>query len=126
MFESFLLLISLFFTKAIKPSTISPKLCGGMFVAIPTAIPEDPFNNKNGSWAGRTSGSFCEPSKLFEKLTVSDPISSRKAWWAIGANLVSVYLIAAGGSLSTDPKFPCPLRVGYLVEKFCTSLTNAS
>ena len=77
-----------------------------MFVAIPTAIPDDPFNNKNGSCAGRTSGSFCEPSKLFEKLTVSDPISSRKALCAIGANLVSVYLFAAGGSLSYDPKFP--------------------
>jgi len=29
-----------------------------MFVAIPTAIPDDPFKNKNGSCAGRTSGSF--------------------------------------------------------------------
>ncbi len=77
MFESFLLLISLFSTKAINPSTISPKLWGGMFVAIPTAIPDDPFSNKNGSWAGRTSGSFCEPSKLFENFTVSEPISSR-------------------------------------------------
>ena len=46
-----------------------------MFVAIPTAIPDDPFNNKKGSWAGRTSGSFWEPSKLFEKFTVSDQIS---------------------------------------------------
>ena len=36
-------------TKAIKQSTISPRLCGGMFVAIPTAIPDDPFNNKKGS-----------------------------------------------------------------------------
>jgi len=25
---------------------------------MPTAIPDEPFNNKNGSWAGRTSGSF--------------------------------------------------------------------
>ena len=35
------------------------------------------FNNKNGNCAGRISGSFCEPSKLFEKVTVSEPISSR-------------------------------------------------
>jgi len=25
---------------------------------MPTAIPDEPFNNKNGSWAGRTSGSY--------------------------------------------------------------------
>ena len=75
---------------------------------------------------GKTSAITFKPSKLFKKLTVSVPISSRNALLAIGANLVSVYLIAAGGSLSTDPKFPCPSRAGYLVEKFCTSLTSAS
>jgi len=80
MLDSFLSLIFLFYTKATKPSTISPRLWGGIFVAIPTAIPDEPFNNKNGSWAGRTSGSFWEPSKLFEKFTVSDPISSRNPY----------------------------------------------
>ena len=54
-----------------------------MFVAIPTAMPDDPFNNKKGSWAGRISGSFCEPSKLLVKFTVSDPISSSRPLWAI-------------------------------------------
>ena len=35
----------------------SAKLCGGMFVAIPTAIPVAPFTNKFGIRAGKTSGS---------------------------------------------------------------------
>ena len=47
-----------------------------MFVAMPTAIPDEPFNNKNGV-EREEHCSFCEPSKLFEKFTVSDPISSR-------------------------------------------------
>ena len=41
----------------ISPSTISVKLCGGMFVAIPTAIPEEPFTNSAGICAGKTVGS---------------------------------------------------------------------
>ena len=35
----------------------SPKLCGGIFVAIPTAIPEDPFINNDGNDEGKTVGS---------------------------------------------------------------------
>ena len=35
---------------------------------------------------------------------------------AIFPNLVSVYLIAAGGSPSMDPKFPCPDIKGKLIE----------
>ena len=35
----------------------SPKLCGAIFVAIPTAIPEPPLTSKFGYAAGRTSGS---------------------------------------------------------------------
>jgi hypothetical protein len=31
----------------------------------------------------------------------------------------SVYRIAAGGSASTEPKFPCPWTSGYLIEKSC-------
>lgn len=34
-----------------------------------TAIPEEPFSNKFGSRAGRTDGSFCDPSKFGVKLT---------------------------------------------------------
>jgi hypothetical protein len=35
----------------------SPKLCGGILVAIPTAIPEEPFTNNAGTRAGKTVGS---------------------------------------------------------------------
>ena len=41
----------------IIPSITSDKLCGGIFVAIPTAIPDDPFTNKAGILAGKTVGS---------------------------------------------------------------------
>ena len=40
--------------------------------------------------------------------------------------LASVYLIAAGLSPSTEPKFPCPSTSGYLIVKSCASLTIAS
>ena len=36
----------------------SPKLCGGILVAIPTAIPVEPFTSKFGNLAGKTEGSF--------------------------------------------------------------------
>ena len=38
-------------------SISSPKLCGGMLVAIPTAIPVDQFINKVGREEGNTEGS---------------------------------------------------------------------
>ena len=38
-----------FLSRAIRPSTISFKLCGGILVAIPTAIPEVPFKRRKGS-----------------------------------------------------------------------------
>jgi len=41
----------------IIPSITSFKLCGGIFVAIPTAIPDDPFTNNSGILAGNTVGS---------------------------------------------------------------------
>ena len=40
------------------PSQSSPRLCGGMFVAMPTAMPDEPFRRRFGSFAGRTVGSF--------------------------------------------------------------------
>ncbi len=45
---------------AFKASIISPRLCGGILVAIPTAIPEDPLMSKLGTFVGRTAGSFKE------------------------------------------------------------------
>ena len=44
------------------PSDISRKLCGGMFVAIPTAIPALPLTSKFGKRLGNTSGSSERPS----------------------------------------------------------------
>ena len=46
----------------IQPSIISPRLCGGMFVAMPTAIPDEPFIRRFGILVGRTIGSTMEPS----------------------------------------------------------------
>ena len=43
-------------------SATSRRLCGGMLVAIPTAIPAEPFTRRFGKRAGRTVGSCREPS----------------------------------------------------------------
>ena len=43
-------------------SITSPKLCGGIFVAIPTAIPLVPEIKRFGNLAGKTTGSFSLPS----------------------------------------------------------------
>ena len=45
-----------------QPSMTSFKLCGGMLVAIPTAIPADPLINKFGSLVGKTAGSCSDSS----------------------------------------------------------------
>ena len=39
-------------------SITSPRLCGAIFVAIPTAIPEAPLTKILGYCAGRTLGSL--------------------------------------------------------------------
>ncbi len=45
-----------------RASTTSPRLWGGMLVAMPTAMPEAPLTRRLGTRAGRTSGSVSEPS----------------------------------------------------------------
>jgi hypothetical protein len=45
---------------AIVASMISSRLCGGMFVVMPTAIPVEPFISRFGSAAGRTVGSVVD------------------------------------------------------------------
>ena len=45
-----------------QPFKTSVKLCGGMFVAIPTAIPDEPLISKLGILVGKTSGIFSLPS----------------------------------------------------------------
>ena len=46
-----------FLMSSIVAVTISVKLCGGIFVAIPTAMPSEPLTNKFGKRAGKTFGS---------------------------------------------------------------------
>ena len=48
----------------IVPLTTSDKLCGGILVAIPTAIPEAPLINKLGTRVGNTVGSLSVSSKF--------------------------------------------------------------
>ena len=51
-----------FSIKARHPFIISFRLCGGIFVAIPTAIPDEPFARSNGTLVGKISGIISEPS----------------------------------------------------------------
>ena len=39
----------------------SPRLCGGMFVAMPTAMPPAPLTRRFGYFAGSTLGSSNSP-----------------------------------------------------------------
>ena len=110
---------------SIKPSITSVRLCGGIFVAIPTAIPSDPFTKRFGKTAGRTAGSFKVSSKLFVHATVSLSRSLNNSPPILDI-LDSVYLIAAALSPSTEPKFPCPWTSWCLIEKSCAILTIAS
>ena len=87
------------------PFITSVRLCGGMLVAIPTAIPEAPLINKFGILFGKTVGSFKLSSKFNCRSTVSLSISANRSS-EIFCILASVYLIAAGLSPSTDPKLP--------------------
>ena len=42
---------------ATTASMTSPTLCGGMFVAMPTAMPDEPLMRRFGTRAGSTTGS---------------------------------------------------------------------
>ena len=48
--------------KAIVAAIVSRRLCGGMFVAMPTAMPDEPLTSRFGKRAGSTGGSRSEPS----------------------------------------------------------------
>ena len=50
------------FIKATAAEATSRKLCEGISVAIPTAIPDAPLSNTNGKRAGNNLGSWNEPS----------------------------------------------------------------
>jgi hypothetical protein len=55
--------------------TTSRRLCGGMSVAMPTAMPDPPFNKRFGTRAGSIVGSSSEPSKFGAQSTVLAPSS---------------------------------------------------
>ena len=44
------------------PAATSRRLCGGMLVAMPTAMPAEPLISRFGKRAGRTVGSWLRPS----------------------------------------------------------------
>ena len=54
----------------------SRRLWGGMLVAMPTAMPEEPLTSRLGILDGRTVGSCSRSSKLGWKLTVFLSMSS--------------------------------------------------
>ena len=91
-----------FLVRVITASHTSATLCGGMFVAIPTAMPDAPLTKRFGRSAGNTVGSLSDWSKFSCQSTVSFSMSP-SMYSVIGANRHSVYLIAAGGSPSTLP-----------------------
>ena len=74
----------------IVASMISPRLWGGMFVAMPTAIPWPPLTSRLGNRLGRTVGSSVEPSKFPAMSTVSWSMSA-SICMASGDNRHSVY-----------------------------------
>ena len=43
------------------PDATSRRLCGGIRVAIPTAMPSEPFTSRFGKRAGRMTGSVVLP-----------------------------------------------------------------
>ena len=53
----------------------SVRLCGGMFVAMPTAMPLEPFTSRFGKRAGRTRGSLRVSSKFGSQSTTSFSMS---------------------------------------------------
>lgn len=78
------------------------RLCGGILVAMPTAIPDDPLSRSVGSHVNSTVGSSNDSSKLVVKSTVSFSISCRSDMLILVIR-ASVYRIAAALSPSTDP-----------------------
>ena len=73
---SSIILSSMILTMALITSR---RLCGGILVAIPTAIPVVPFTKRFGYRLGSTAGSFSVSSKLGTKSTVSLLISAKSS-----------------------------------------------
>src|SRR6056300_1339712 len=117
--------ISLSSMYALIALILSVKLCGGILVAIPTAIPEAPLTSNPGILVGSTVGSFNESSKLSCQSTVSLSISESISS-AILRIRTSVYRIAAGLSPSTLPKLPWPSTSMYRSDQSCAIRTMVS
>ena len=49
-------------SRAVRASQSSPRLCVGMLVAIPTAMPDEPLSRRFGTFVGRMAGSSRLPS----------------------------------------------------------------
>ena len=76
-----------------------------MFVAIPTAIPDEPFAKRFGKRVGITRGSTVSPLYVEIKSTASSLMPSTISM-AAGERRASVYRIAAALSPSMLPKLP--------------------
>ncbi len=76
-------------TKCSTALATSRRLCGGMLVAIPTAIPLEPLISRFGTFDGSTVGSWSRSSKLGWKSTVFLSMSSSIVT-AIGVSRASV------------------------------------
>ncbi len=68
----------LWMSRIVAVST-SERLCGGMFVAMPTAMPPEPLTSRFGNFAGNTVGSRFDSSYVGMKSTVSLLMSSRSS-----------------------------------------------
>ena len=107
-------------------STTSLRLCVGIFVVIPTAIPSAPFTKRLGTLTGSTAGSFSVSSKLGTKSTTFLSRSDKYTSWVNFFSLASVYRIAAAPSPSIEPKLPCPSTSAMPFLKSCESTTSVS
>ena len=96
-----------FSIKCTSPAITSLRLCGGILVAMPTAMPSDPLISRPGTIVGNTVGSLRVSSKFEIQSTVS---FSRSCSNSPPSRVMraSVYRMAAALSPSTEPKFPCP------------------
>ena len=110
---------------AMAPEMTSRRLCGGMLVARPMAMPLAPLTSRLGKRLGSRSGSFWVSSKFRWKPTVSFSMS-RSIWSARGVMRASVYRMAAGLSPSMEPKFPWPSTSGPRSEKGWAMRASAS
>ena len=82
-----------------------------MFVAMPTAMPEEPLTSRFGKRLGSTHGCMSVSSKFGAKSTVSLSMSASICMFILLMR-ASVYRMAAAPSPSTEPKLPWPSTSG--------------